>query len=131
VHRDDQAEAAKPARLPDVDELQNWCFMAAPAGTTPDALHDCTIAGALDQLVKLGLDDHELLAWHASDKNTMLEDDGRGGFTVHGRPRTARMVRFGGRAALRAGLGAHAITGTLSSLPSDLASGWIAPAVRS
>jgi hypothetical protein len=120
------AKASKKVAPPNANELQHWRFMAVPAGTTPDALTDRSIARALDDLVASGVDAHELLAWTASDDHTMLDDDDRGGFTTHGDRRTARVVHFAGRPALRAGLGAMAITGKLSSLPSDVGAGWAA-----
>ena len=55
-----KANAAKKKKVavPDANELQHWRFMAVPASTTPDALSDRSIAGALDDLVAADVDDH-------------------------------------------------------------------------
>ena len=109
--------------MPNASELQNWRFMSVPTGTMPARLTSRAILKVLDEMVAAGVDDHELLAWNASDDSTMLDDDD-GGFTMRGDPRTARVVRFGGRAAVRAGFGAFAIGGLVPSLPPDVVASW-------
>lgn len=118
---------ATSSGLPNANELQNWQFMTVQTGTVPATLTARPILKALDELVAAGVDDHELLAWNASDDDTTLDDDGSG-FTMRADRRMAQVVRFSGRAAVRAGLGALAIGGLVSPLPADLAASW--PVVR-
>jgi hypothetical protein len=114
--------------MPNANELQNWEFMTVLTGSMPATLTSRAILKAIDELVAAGVDDHELLAWNASDDNMMLDDDGSGSFTMRGDLRTAQVVRFGGRAAVRAGFGALAIGGLVSTLPADVVASW--PVVR-
>jgi hypothetical protein len=122
-----EKKRATSPTVPNANKLQNWRFMTVLTGTMPATLTERAILNVLDEIVAHGVDDHELLAWNASDDNTML-DDGSGGFTMRGDPRTAQVVRFSGRAAVRAGFGALAIGGLVSPLPADMVASW--PVVR-
>jgi hypothetical protein len=123
----ENARATRRTR-PSSNELQNWQFMTVLTGTMPATLTSRAILNVLDELVAAGVDDHELLAWNVSDDDMMLDDEGGGGFRMRASPRTAQVVRFSGRAAVRAGFGALAIGGLVSRLPADMVASW--PVVR-